>query len=255
DFAAGNDVRHVAHLLFRRAEVGDVHRCHLRVDERRHRDAAECRAAELFGEYDRAESVELAAAVLRRITDADEAELAHAAQNLRRNKTLLLPRMRERLDLGLDETPDLAAQQLVLLAEIGGEEPLGRQRRRGRRVHGFSRACHEQVPRRVRARTISRARYRGAWAPSRRWCRERCFPRARGASPARWSPPPPRASRRDRWRRRSRRAARPCRRAGEGDRPAPWNFCTRSRPAGGGLLQAPGRSPRIAAIRCPARLS
>src|SRR5262249_24976672 len=210
---------------------------------------AEGRAAELFGEHDRTKGVELAAAVLRRVADAEEAELAHAAQNLARNKTFLLRRMGEWFDLGFDETPDLAAQQLVLLAEIGGADRLAGQPPRGLRIHGLSRACHGQVPPRVRARSIWRARYRGAWAPSRSWCRERSFPRASGALPAQSSPPPPRASRSDRWRRRSRRAARPCRRAGEGDRAAPWNFCTRSRPAGCGLLPAPGTPPHLASIR------
>ena len=82
----------------------------------------EGRAAELLGEHDRAERVHLGAAVLGRVADAEEAELAHAAQHLARHEALLLPFRAVRLDLALDEAADLRAQRFVLLAEVGRGE-------------------------------------------------------------------------------------------------------------------------------------
>jgi hypothetical protein len=95
---------------------------HVGVHQHGDRGAAEGRAAELFGEHHRAERVHVAAAVFGRIADAEEAELAHAAQHLARDVALLLPLRAVRLDLLLDEAADLRAQLLVLLAEIGRGE-------------------------------------------------------------------------------------------------------------------------------------
>src|SRR5205807_5370566 len=55
---------------------------------------------------------------------------------LARHEALLFPGFRERLDLGVDEAPDLSAQQLVLLAEIRGGERFGLTCGGGGTVHG-----------------------------------------------------------------------------------------------------------------------
>jgi hypothetical protein len=115
--------------------LANVDGCHVGVDQHRDRDAAEGRAAELLGEHDRPQRVELAAAVFRRIADAEKAQLPHLTQRFARHQTLLLPGRCERLDPVVDEAPQLPPQQLVLLAEIRRGE-----RRGGRRlveVHDF----------------------------------------------------------------------------------------------------------------------
>src|SRR5438128_1453524 len=163
--------------------------------------------------HHRGKRVEFAAAVFRRIADAEESQLAHLAQRLARHEVLILPRVRERLDLGVDETPDLPPQQLVLLAEIRRGERRYRLAR-DRLVHGLIRIVAAPARRPGRVLRAWRRRSRGASAPCRNWCTGQCARPARRAAPARSSRRRRPASRPDRSRRLSLLAARPSSRAG-----------------------------------------
>lgn len=137
DALAGDDVRHVAVMLFGRAGMEQVRTGHVRVDEDGDGEPAEGRPAELLCEDYRRESVEFAAAVALRIPDAEESELPHLAKHFARDKAGFLPRLRAGLHLLRYEPADRLAQHLVFHVE---------ERRRGmgergdifRRIHGLT---------------------------------------------------------------------------------------------------------------------
>jgi len=117
---------------------------HVGVDERRDGNAAIGRAPELLGEHHGRERIHLGTAVFGRIADAEEAERAHTLEHLARHEAGLLPGVGVRLDLLLDEAPDLVAQHLVL----------GREEGRASLLADGGMDVHEA--RLVRARSLSR---------------------------------------------------------------------------------------------------
>ena len=114
DFLAGDDVRHEAVLQRLRTAVEQMHRRHVGMNQHRDGDAGKRRSAQLFGQHHRRQRIQIGAAIFRRITDAEKAEFAHPAQHLARHHAFLFPGRRVRLDLLIDEAPDLGAQQFVL---------------------------------------------------------------------------------------------------------------------------------------------
>ena len=118
DLLAGDDIGQVLVLLRLAAGIGDVDRGHVGMDQRGDRDAGEGRAAQFLGQHDSRHRVHLGATIIGGVADTEEAELAHLAQHVARNETVLLPLHGMRLDLGLDEAADLVAQRLMLLGEV-----------------------------------------------------------------------------------------------------------------------------------------
>jgi hypothetical protein len=120
DGRAVDDAGQPAALLCLGAGVENVHGGHVRVVEDGDGEAAEGGAAHLLAENDAGQLVELGAAVLGGVADAEEAEAAHAAEDLARHHAGPLPFLAVRLHLRLDKAAELVPQGLVLGGEEGG---------------------------------------------------------------------------------------------------------------------------------------
>ncbi len=108
----------VAVALRLRAAVHEVRARHVGVHQHRHDEAAEGRARQRLLEHDGGERVGAGAAVLGRIGDAEQAEVAELADHLARDAALVLPALAVRLDLVGEEAGDRDAKLLVLGAVV-----------------------------------------------------------------------------------------------------------------------------------------
>src|SRR5207237_7160102 len=99
------------------AELVDGWRGHLCLHGDCHAEAATAGARHLLRQHDRAEIVTALAAVIRRIAQAEEAELTEAAHD-RVGEGRLLPLFEVRLDLLFEEAPDVEAELLVSVGEV-----------------------------------------------------------------------------------------------------------------------------------------
>ena len=104
-------------LLLLGAELEDRRRRDAGVAADPGRHAARAAARHLLGEDRVVHVVAALAAVLLRVLEPEEAELAHAREQLARELPRLLPLGRVRADLLLDERAERLAQRLVLLGE------------------------------------------------------------------------------------------------------------------------------------------
>ena len=101
----------------------DMAHGHVTVHGQRRGDAAVAGAGQFFAQHHRSERTHAAAAVLHRVSHAQEAELAEVAEQLARDLACLLPGVGVRDDALLDETPNLAAHHAQFVAEeIGFQE-------------------------------------------------------------------------------------------------------------------------------------
>ena len=106
----------VALLLLLGAEQEDRRRRHVGVDRDAHAEPAALRVDHLLGEHEVAEVVAALAAVLLGIGQAEEAELAHAAEDRVRERRLL-PLLRVRRELLDHERVDRLAERFVVIVE------------------------------------------------------------------------------------------------------------------------------------------
>ena len=88
------------------------------VHENGNREAAEGGAAKFLGQQRRRTRIQRAAAELFRITQAEETQLAHAAQDFTRHESLLFPGVRLGNDFPLDEATDAFAQEAQRVVEF-----------------------------------------------------------------------------------------------------------------------------------------
>src|SRR5919106_2289895 len=143
DPLAADRGRQEARLLLVGAEPFDRRRgdAHVGADPGRH--TARPAARQLLAQHGVVEMVAAAAAVLARVLEPEEAELAHPREHLVGEPALPLPLAGVRPELLGDEPPDLAAQRLVALGEGRGR---GRCRRSfgGERAHSISTSSASQ---------------------------------------------------------------------------------------------------------------
>ena len=103
------------------AEPRQRRRRHVGLHPDRHRHAAACDGAELFGHHQRVAVIEPLAAEFGRLVEAEKAEIAELLEQLMRREDVgLLPFVDEGIDFGRDEFLQDAAGFVV----VGGEEHL-----------------------------------------------------------------------------------------------------------------------------------
>ena len=117
DLLAPDRRHHPLPLLLLGAELEHRRRRHLGLHGDGHAEPAAAGASHLLGQHDRGEVVAALAAVLRRVAQAQEAELAEPPEDLV-GEGLLLPLLEVRLDLLLQELADVQPQLLVGVGEV-----------------------------------------------------------------------------------------------------------------------------------------
>ena len=95
----------------------DMAHGHVTVHGQRRGDAAVAGAGQFFAQHHRSERTHAAAAVLHRVSHAQEAELAEVAEELARDLARGLPSLAERHDALLDEAAHLLAHHAQFVAE------------------------------------------------------------------------------------------------------------------------------------------
>src|SRR5919106_2606936 len=135
DPLAADRGRQEARLLLVGAEPFDRRRgdAHVGADPGRH--TARPAARQLLAQHGVVEMVAAAAAVLARVLEPEEAQLAHPREHLVGEPALPLPLADVRPELLGDEAPDLAAQLRVALAKGRRGRPRGRGGAGGDRAH------------------------------------------------------------------------------------------------------------------------
>src|SRR5450759_2060451 len=117
DLLAADRRRQPPALLLFGSELENRRRGHLRLDRDGHPEPAAGGPGHLLGEDDGREVVPTLAAVFRRVAQAQEPELAKPLED-RVGEGLLLPLLEVRLNLLLEELPDVQPEFLVGVAEV-----------------------------------------------------------------------------------------------------------------------------------------
>ena len=121
DLVAGERGREELGLLFRGAEVVDARRRHVALHEQAHAHAGRADAHELFALRDAEPVIAAAAADVFGVVRPENPELARALEHPVRKELVLLPLVRVRGELLVDELTDLLAEEVVLLGERRGD--------------------------------------------------------------------------------------------------------------------------------------
>ena len=115
-----NDRRQIFFQLCAGPGIHQVGRSHVRMNQRRHDESAECAARQRLRKDQRSERIGFRTTELGRVGNAEKAQFAHFAQDFARDKALLLPCLAMRFDFLCNKPRDLIAQRDVLFGEIDG---------------------------------------------------------------------------------------------------------------------------------------
>ncbi len=116
---ARDQIRQVTSQLFWCASMIQMRAGHVGMHEHGYREPAITGAPQLLGQNDGRQGVQFTAAVLGRIANAKQPELAHFSQNRSRHHAVQLPLVCKRQNFGRDEAANGVAQLLVFGVEEG----------------------------------------------------------------------------------------------------------------------------------------